>query len=53
VGEEAFMRIIMQSTCFLHFNHRDMGKVGDVSRSVTNSNTFLRTKKIVGGDSAQ
>lgn len=35
------MRIIMQSTRYLHFNQRDKGKVGDVSGSVTNSNTFF------------
>lgn len=35
------MRRIMQSTCYLHFNQCDKGKVGDVSVSVTNSNSLF------------
>ncbi len=35
------MRKIIQSTCYLHFNQCDMGNMGDVSVSVTNSNSLF------------
>lgn len=49
---KTFMRRIMQSTRYLHFNQCYKGKVGDVSVSVTNSNTlFSSSEEHKGGNS--